>query len=83
MIKAVKAIYENGKLIFIDENISLKDGTEIIVTFVDDTEGKIPAREAIKALRGRGKGEKLVEKLLESRREDKEHDEDDYRRLRS
>jgi hypothetical protein len=29
----------------------------------------------IRALRGRGKGERLVERLLESRREDKRHNE--------
>ena len=39
------------------------------------------SKDAIKALRGRGKGEKLVEKLLQLRQKDLEHDEENYRRL--
>lgn len=84
MLKAVHAIYKEGKLIFADEQIAPKDGTEVIVTFFEETKEsvKTPA-DAIKALRRRGKGEKLVDKLLQLRWEDLEHDEENYRRLRS
>lgn len=84
MLKAVHAIYKEGKLIFADEHIRPKDGTEVIVTFFEEKkEGVKTPADAIEALRGRGKGEKLVEKLLQSRREDLKHDEENYRRLRS
>ena len=39
--------------------------------------------DPIQALRGRGKGERLVEKLLQSRREDRQHDESGSAALRS
>jgi len=35
----------------------------------------VNCKHSIQALRGRGKGERLVVRLLESRREDREHDE--------
>jgi len=83
MIKAARAIYKRGRLTFFDKTEIPKDGTEVVVTFTDDISDKIPVDEAIKALRGRGKGERLVEKLLESRREDLEKDDKNYSRLRS
>jgi len=39
------------------------------------------AKEAIKALRGSGKGEGLLDELLKSRQEDIEKDEESYFRL--
>ena len=75
MIRAARAIYKKGRLTFLDKTVVPKDGTEVIVTFTDDSSDRIPVDEAIKALRGRGKGERLVEKLLESRREDLKKDE--------
>jgi len=83
MIKTVKAIYKEGQFIFLDEMIVPKDGTEVTITFTEDSENKMSGLDAIDALYGRGKGEKLLEKLLELRREDLEHDERNYRRLRS
>ena len=83
MLKAVRAIYKEGKLIFADEEMAPKDGAEVIITFLEDSNESVPEIDAIVALRGRGKGEKLVEKLLQSRREDLERDERNYRRLRS
>jgi hypothetical protein len=69
MLKAVRAIYKDGKLVFANEDTIPKDGTEIIVTFFEDSDEGISKREAIRALRGRGKGERLVEGLLQSRKE--------------
>ena len=60
-----------------------KDGTEVIVTFSENPDKDISKRYAIKALWGRGKGERLVERLLQSRREDLECDERNQRRLSS
>ncbi|MBC8232214.1 hypothetical protein H8E77_21930 [bacterium] len=84
MLKAAHAIYKEGRLIFANEQIVPQDGTEVIVTFFEEAKESVKAStDAIKALRGRGKGEKLVEKLLHLRQEDLEHDEENYRRLRS
>ena len=79
MLKATYAIYKRGRLAFTDEQAVLKDGTKVIVIF---SEG-IAETDPIEALRGRGEGERLVEKLLKSRREDLEADERSYRNLRS
>jgi hypothetical protein len=83
MLRAVRAIYKEGKLIFANEKIAPKDGMEVIVTFLEDSDKRVPKIDAIAALRGRGKGERLVEKLLQSRQEDLERDERKYRYLRS
>ena len=84
MLKSAHAVYREGKLIFANEQMAPKDGTEVIVTFFEDSSKTVSSPiDAIVALRGRGKGERLVEKLLKSRREDLEHDERNYRRLRS
>lgn len=75
-LQAARATYKDGRLIFADPEVVPKDGTEVVVTFVWESEKDVSPREdPIRALRGRGKGEGLVEKLLESRREDKERDE--------
>jgi len=79
MLKATYAIYKKGRLVFIDEQTVPEDGTKVIVIFLEEMGGTDP----IRALRGRGKGERLVEKLLKSRREDLEADERSYRDLRS
>jgi len=79
MLKATYAIYKKGRLAFTDEQTVPEDGTRIIVIFLEEMGGTDP----IKALRGRGKGERLVEKLLKSRREDLEADERSTRNLRS
>ena len=83
MLKTVYAIYKEGKLNFANELMAPKDGTQVVVTFLEVPEENISMIDAIKTLRGRGKGEKLVEKLLKERREDLEHDERNYRCLRS
>jgi hypothetical protein len=81
MIREAHAIYKKGRLIFLDKTVLPKDGTEVTITFKDDTDDKISFEDAIKALNGCAKGEGLLEKLLEMRKEDREKDEENYRRL--
>ncbi len=84
MQETVRAIYKEGKLIFANEHKVPEDGTEVIVIFSGEPKENVYQEiDPIKALRGRGKGENLVEKLLKSRQEDLEYDERNYRRLRS
>lgn len=73
---AVHAVFKNGTLIFADPTLAPEDGTEVLVTYVTHPPSEVPAREdPLRALRGRGKGERLVEKLLQARRADQEDDE--------
>lgn len=83
-LRTAHAIYRDGTLIFDDPEVAPEDGTEVVITFQEQlwTEGT-PEADPIRALRGRGKGERLVEKLIESRREDRERYEHDRRHLRS
>lgn len=83
-LKTAHAIYKEGVLVFADPEMAPEDGTEVVITFLErlGTEGEL-AVDPIRALRGRGKGEGLVEKLIESRREDRERDEQSLRHLRS
>ena len=81
MIMAARAIYKKGRLIFFDKTEIPKDGAEVIVTFTDDSKNKMSGLDAIKALRGSGKGEGLLDELLKSRQEDIEKDEESYSRL--
>ena len=84
MLKTVHAIYKEGRLIFANGQIAPKDGTPVTVTFSEESQkNTLNGMAAIKALRGHGKGEKLVEKLLKERREDLESEERNNRRLRS
>ncbi len=83
-LQVVRAIYKNGTLIFTQPELTPRDGTEVILTYLD--EGSVedrPPVDPIQALRGRGKGERLVEKLLESRREDRERNESTATSLRA
>jgi hypothetical protein len=81
-LQTVRAVYQSGNLIFTDPTLAPKDGTEVVVTFVEKLPTDVDSGvDPIQALRGRGKGEKLVEKLLQSRREDRERDEQSHKRL--
>jgi len=83
-LHAVHAIFKNGTLIFADPTLAPQDGTAVVVTYFEAPQAEIPCRvKPLHALRGRGKGERLVEKLLRARREDREHDERSSRHLRS
>jgi len=75
-LQTARAIYEDGRLIFADPRLVPRDGAEVVVTFLWEFEKDvIPKVDPIQALRGRGKGEGLVEKLLQSRQGDRELDE--------
>ena len=83
-LQAVHAIFKNGALIFADPTLAPQDGTEVVVTYFEAPRAEESrAMDPLRALRGRGKGERLVEKLLRARREDWEHDERRSRYLRS
>lgn len=83
-LQVVRAVYKDGTLIFAEPELTPQDGTEVILTYVEEEE-KIeqPIMDPIRALRGRGKGERLVEKLLQSRREDRQRDESKSTALRA
>ncbi len=83
-LHAVHAIFKNGTLIFADPTLMPQDGTEVVVTYFEapQAEGGRGV-DPLHALRGRGKGEQLVEKLLRARQEDREHDERSSRHLRA
>ena len=75
-LQVVRAIYKDGALIFAQPELTPKDGTEVVVTYLEDNGAEEGSKiEPIHALRGRGKGEQSVERLLQSRREDRERDE--------
>lgn len=77
-LQTVRAIYKNGTFIFEDQSLTPKDGTEVVITYVEGDPSEIlEARAALQALYGRGEGENLVEALLESRRLDQQRDEQD------
>ena len=83
-LHAVHAIFKNGALIFADPTLAPQDGTEVVVTYFEASQAEgLRGVDPLRALRGRGKGERLVEKLLRARREDREHDERSSRHLRS
>lgn len=83
-LQVVRAIYQGGTLIFTQPELTPRDGTEVILTYLEDR-GKEEQSDVdpIRALRGRGKGERLVEKLLQSRREDSQRDESSSTSLRA
>ena len=74
-LQTVHAIFRDGTLIFADPRLAPNGIKEVVLTYLDEfpTEMKVEV-DPIKALRGRGKGERLVEKLLRARREDREHE---------
>ena len=83
-LQSVRAIYrKDGTLLFADPGLSPKEGAEVIVTYREEWGmDMVPRVDPIRALRGRGKGEKLVERLLQSRRENREDDERSRQHLR-
>ena len=81
-LHAVHAIFKNGTLIFADPTLAPRDGAEVVVTYFEAPPAEaLNGVEPLRALRGRGKGERLVEKLLQARRADQEHDERSSRHL--
>ena len=67
-MKVARGLFD-GERIKLIEPISTKEKTDVIIIFPDEVE-KYNSEIARKSLKGRGKGEKLIEKLLESRQED-------------
>ncbi len=82
-LQTTRAIYKDGGLVFIDPRLTPEDGTEVVVTFLERPRRQDLALDPIQALRGRGKGEGLVDKLLKSRNEDRKKDEQNDARLRA
>jgi hypothetical protein len=83
-LQAVHAIFKDGVLIFADPALAPQNGAEVVVTFLEESKTEaLHGVDPMQALRGRGKGERLVEKLWQARREDREHDERSCRRLRA
>ena len=69
------AIFRDGTLLFADPRLAPKGVKDVVLTYLDESPTEMMvAVDPIKALRGRGKGERLVEKLLRARREDREHE---------
>jgi hypothetical protein len=82
-LRTAHAIFKEGVLIFADPALAPRDGTEVVVTYFEAPPTEAPRGGApLHILRGRSKGERLVEKLLQARREDREYDERSYRALR-
>lgn len=79
-LQAARAVYKDGALIFTHPEDTPKDGTEVMVTYLaeESAEG-VNRQDPLVALRGRGKGERLVERLLQARQEEAQHDESNPR----
>ncbi len=72
-LQTVHAIFKNGTLIFADSTLVPKDGTDVVVTYLEEPQAEaLGGQDPIQAIRGRDKGERLVEKLWQARREDRE-----------
>ena len=83
-LRTARAIYKDGNLVFADPALAPKEATEVVVTYVEPSEvGTTAQADPIQALRGRGRGERLTEKLLQSRREDRQRDERSARAVSS
>ena len=83
-LQTVRAIYKDGALVFADPALAPKGVKEVVVTYLEESPTEAFGRvDPIQVLRGRGKGERLVEKLLQARREDREHDDRSHRSLRT
>lgn len=81
-LQTTQAIYANGKLIFVNPELAPQNGMEVVVTYLEKPQ-KTDTSDTLKALRGRGKGENLVARLLQFRQEDRIRDERTVNRLRA
>ena len=81
-LQTMQAIYADGRLIFADPEFAPRNGAEVVVTYLGQAQ-QTETSQALTTLRGRGKGEQLVTKLLASRHKDRDHDERTAARLRS
>jgi len=71
-MQLVNAWYD-GYHIRLAEPVEIKKDTKFFVFIADDRQ-KISCNEARKRLRGSGKGERLTERLLKSRKEDQRYE---------
>ncbi|MBI5140744.1 MAG: DUF104 domain-containing protein [Nitrospirae bacterium] len=72
-MQAIRAIYD-GKAIKPLDPIKTREKADVLVIFPDtenDAARRIMAEKARTTLRGSGKSERLTERLIESRREDR------------
>lgn len=72
-MQAIRAIYD-GKAIRPLDPIKTREKADVLVIFpdsVDEGTRRVTAEKARAALRGSGKSERLTERLIESRREDR------------
>ena len=67
-MQVVKALFDGRQIKPVDP-IKTKKPTEVLIIFPNDSDKIAPAR-ARELLRGAGKGENLIDKLLKSRAED-------------
>ena len=83
-LQVVRAIYKGGALIFTQPELTPRTGLRSFSPTLKKVEKEEqPTVDPIRALRGRGKGEHLVEKLLQSRQEDRQRDESSSTSLRA
>ena len=74
-LQTVRAIYKDGTLVFADPRLAPKGVKEVVLTYLEESPTEMKAQvDPIQVLRWRGKGERLMEKLLESRLLDRKHD---------
>lgn len=74
-LQTTRAVYREGRLIFPTPGTAPKNGAQVVVTYVHEAaESQGSGEDPIVALRGRGKGEGLVRRLLRSRRQDRERE---------
>lgn len=82
-LQTVHAIFKDGTLVFADPRLAPKGVKEVVLTYLEESPTEMKAQiDPIQVLRGRGKGERLTEKLLRARREDREQDERSHRTVR-
>ncbi len=83
-LQTARAIYRDGRLVFASPELTPSDGAEVVVTYLGEPQERdVPQDDPVQALRGRGKGERLNERLLRSRRENRGADGRRARHLRS
>ena len=80
-LQTAQAIYSHGMLIFADPDAAPSNGAEVVVTYLGEYR-VTSVSDAIRSLRGRGKGEQLLEKLLHIRHTDRKQDERSTARIR-
>ena len=64
-LQVVRAIYKGGTLIFTQPELTPRDGTEVILTYVEEVDNEEkPTIDPIRALRGRGERRAFSRKIV-------------------